>query len=53
MKYLSYLFFAIAVIIFIVDLYSVTYLKDLMPFIKSEWKSITALISLVIGITPD
>lgn len=51
MKYMSYLFFLIAIIIFIVDLYNVIYLKEVLPFINNDWKSTTVLISLVIAIT--
>lgn len=51
MKYLGYIFFAIAVVFFVSDMITVTFLKDLIPLVDDRWKSTISLISLTIGIS--
>lgn len=44
MKYFGYIFFTIAVVFFVADMITVTFLKDLIPLVDDRWKSTISLI---------
>ena len=50
MRSIAYLFFAIALVVFIADLINVAFLKDFMPSVDDRWQPTISLVSLTIGI---